>query len=166
MTLSLIYARSENYCIGKEGQIPWHLPDEFAHFKRTTRGRPIIMGRRTYEDHESALPDRLNIVVTSAPDYPVAASVLVVPSFEAALSLAKEHHEDVFVVGGAGLFALAFPLSDRVYETIVDTVVSDGDTFVPAFDFSGFRPTVLETHPSDARHPQSFTVTRYDRVPA
>ena len=62
--LSLIYARSENRCIGKDGRIPWRLPDEFKHFKTTTMGKPIIMGRKTYEDHDSALPGRLNIVVT------------------------------------------------------------------------------------------------------
>ncbi|NBC10803.1 MAG: hypothetical protein GVY24_03590, partial [Planctomycetes bacterium] len=85
MPLSLIYARSENHCIGKAGRIPWRLPDDFKHFKRTTMGKPIIMGRRTYEDHESALPGRLNVVITRQPDYRAAEGVVVVDSLDAAL---------------------------------------------------------------------------------
>jgi len=164
--LSLIYARSENYCIGKAGRIPWDLPDEFAHFKSTTLGNPIIMGRRTYEDHESALPDRLNIVVTRDPGYVAAAGVHVVASFERALALAEAASDDVFVVGGVSLFERAFPACNRVFETIVHTVIEGGDTFVPAFDFSGWKVTLVEEHAADARHAFGFSVFRRDRSQA
>ena len=89
MQLSHIYARSENRVIGRDGGIPWRLPDDFAHFKRTTMGRPIIMGRRTYEDHESALPGRLNIVVSRDADYKAADGVVLAPSLEDAIARAK-----------------------------------------------------------------------------
>jgi len=161
--LSLIYARSIDYCIGRAGQVPWHLPDEFAHFKRTTRHHVVIMGRRTYEDHNTLLPDRINIVVTTAPAYQAAPGVLLAHSFEAALELANSEPREVFVVGGAGLFERSFPLAGRVWETVVHTTVPDGDTFVPRFDFSGFRHAVLERHPIDARHRFSFEVSLYER---
>ena len=162
--LSLIYARSENYCIGKAGHIPWHLPDEFAHFKRTTLHGAVIMGRRTYEDHQTYLPDRMNIVVTTTPGYRVAEGVFTVDSLPAALALARQHCEEVFVVGGARPFAEAFPDAQRVYETVVHTHVEAGDAFVPAFDFSGWQCERLDQHPPDARHAFGFTIWRYQRI--
>ncbi|MEM9020520.1 MAG: dihydrofolate reductase [Planctomycetota bacterium] len=160
--LSLIYARSENHCIGKAGRIPWRLPDDFAHFKRTTMGRPIIMGRKTYEDHESALPGRLNLVVTRNPAYRPAQGVGVCGSLEDALTLARRESDEVFVIGGVRLFERAMPIADRVYETVVHTEV-DGDTFLPAFDFTGWESILLENHPADGRHAYAFTVWRHDR---
>jgi dihydrofolate reductase len=163
MTPSLIYARSLNRCIGKRGQIPWRLPDEFAHFKKTTLGKPIIMGRRTYEDHESALPGRLNIVVTSQPEYPVAEGVEVFRSLDAALERAGRESDEIFIVGGVSLFEAGFPSAKHVYETVVHTEVEGGDTFLPEFDFSDFERTQLFEHAADARHPFAFTAYRYDR---
>lgn len=163
MTLSLIYARSEDRCIGKAGRIPWRLPDEFAHFKRTTMGKPIVMGRRTYEDHESALPGRLNIVITRQAGYMPAAGVVVVGSLEEAIERGRRESDEVFVIGGAGLFARAFEDADRVYETVVHTTIPDGDTYLPAFDLTGWGRAVLETHAADDRHAFGYTVSRYDR---
>lgn len=167
--LSLIYARSENHCIGSAGRIPWRLPDEFAHFKRTTMGRPIIMGRKTYEDHDSALPGRLNIVVTSNKDIEVAEGVELAHSLDDAIARAqREHHDggEVFVIGGVGLFEQAFERAAQVYETVVHTTI-DGDTFLPAFDFTGWEAQTLHEHPVDDRHKYAWTATRYERdVPA
>jgi dihydrofolate reductase len=163
MTLSFIYARSENHCIGKGGKIPWRLPDEFAHFKRTTLGKPIIMGRRTYEDHQSALPGRLNLVVTRKADYSVAEGVKLTGSVEAALALAAVESDEAFIVGGVGLFVDNFSRVDRVYETIVHTHVDGGDTFVPDFDFGGFDTTELFHHEADRRHAFAFTAYLHAR---
>ncbi len=164
MTLSLIYARSENHCIGKAGRIPWHLPDDFKHFKQTTLGKPIIMGRRTYEDHDSALPGRLNIVITRQADYRVAEGVEVVSSLDAALQRAYQNSDEVFVIGGSHFFTQAFPQADRVYETIVHTTIGDGDTFLPDFDFTGWQQKKLLHHPADERHAFAFTVYLYARA--
>ncbi len=163
MPLALIYARSENRCIGRDGELPWRLPDEFKHFKRTTMGRPIIMGRRTYEDHNNLLPGRTNIVLTSRRDFEPAEGVLVRHSLDDVLCEFDDGAGELFVIGGAGLFAAAFPMAQRVYETVVHAEV-DGDTFLPDFDFSGWTHTVLEEHPADERHAHAFTVRRYDRV--
>lgn len=160
--LSLIYARSENRCIGKDGRIPWRLPDEFKHFKSTTMGKPIIMGRKTYEDHDSALPGRLNIVVTRNADYRPAEGVVVCGSLEDAIERGQAESEEVFVIGGVGLFEQALPLADRVYETVVHTSI-DGDTFLPDFDFTAWAQTALQHHGADDRHAYGFTVFRFDR---
>lgn len=162
MTLSLIYARSENRCIGADGGLPWRLPDEFKHFKQTTMGRPIIMGRRTYADHDNVLPGRANVVLTSRKDFNPKNGVELRHDLDAALREFGADGGEVFVIGGAGLFAEAFPRADRVYETVVHAEV-EGDTFLPEFDFAGWTSTKIETHPADDRHPFAFTITRYDR---
>ena len=161
MILSLIYARSENRCIGRGGDLPWRLPDDFKHFKRTTMGHPIVMGRRTFEDHNTALPGRTNIVLTSRPDF-APKDVIVRRSLDEALAPYRDTDEEVFIAGGADVYGQAFSLADRVYETIVHAHV-EGDTYLPAFDLAGWRRTLLEEHPADERHPHAFTILRWDR---
>ncbi|MEM7681550.1 MAG: dihydrofolate reductase [Planctomycetota bacterium] len=164
MLLSLIYARSRNRVIGADGGIPWRLPDDFAHFKRTTLGKPIVMGRKTYEDHNSALPGRLNLVVTRNIDYAVAKGVEVMPSLEAALARAAQDSDQAFVIGGVGLFEAALPKAQAVYETVVDADIA-GDAVLPQFDFTdGWTTRVLQEHRADERHAHAFTVYRHDRV--
>ena len=162
LRLAQIYARSENRVIGKAGRIPWRLPDDFAHFKRTTMGCPIIMGRKTYEDHESALPGRLNLVVTTNRDYQAAQGIEVVTSLEAALARASEDSDRAFIIGGVGLFEQTFDQVQTVYETVVHTEI-DGDAVLPAFDFTGWQCDVIEEHPADDRHKFAFTLKRWDR---
>jgi len=162
LRLAHIYARSENRVIGRDGRIPWRLPDDFAHFKRTTMGRPIIMGRKTYEDHESALPGRLNLVVTSNAGYEAAEGVVVAASLDEAIGRAARQSDLAFIIGGVGLFEQTFERVQTVYETIVHTEI-DGDAVLPAFDFNGWRCDVLEEHPADDRHRYAFTIKRWDR---
>ncbi|MEM6553105.1 MAG: dihydrofolate reductase [Planctomycetota bacterium] len=163
MKLSMIYARSENYCIGKAGGIPWRLPGDFQHFKRTTMGHTLIMGRATYEEINAALPGRLNIVLTSQRDYTAADGVVVLPNMEAALERAAHHSDAAFIAGGARLYREMFDRVEKVYETVVHTEV-DGDTFVPLFDFSGWEHQLLIKHPSDERHAYAWTAQRWDRA--
>ncbi len=168
MTLALIYARSENHCIGADGGLPWRLPDEFRHFKRTTMGCPILMGRRTYEDHDNVLPGRTNVVLSRRDDFAAKPGVIVRRDLETALTEFAPGGENnpqdtVFVIGGAGLFRQAFPRADRVYETVVHGHF-DGDTFLEPFDFTGWTATVLEEHPPDEKHTHAYTATRYDRA--
>lgn len=162
MRLALIYARSENRCIGADGRLPWHLPDEFAHFKRTTMGRPIIMGRKTYEDHQSALPGRTNIVISRQPDYRPGPGIVLTHSLEQALEPYRQEPGEVFVIGGAGLLEQAFPGADRVYETVVHANIP-GDTFLAPLDLSNWTERILAHHPPDDRHPYAFTVYQYER---
>lgn len=161
--ISLIYARSLNHCIGNKGAIPWHLPDEFAHFKNTTLGKPVIMGRKSYEDHKSLLPGRLNIVISRQQDYRAVEGVEVVQSLTQAISLASGHSEEIFIIGGVAMFIAAFPNATVVHETIVQTEIA-GDTFLPEFDFGDWITELLQEHPADSRHAYPFKVYRHSRV--
>ncbi|MGJ8686596.1 MAG: dihydrofolate reductase, partial [Spongiibacteraceae bacterium] len=156
MSLSLIYARSENHCIGSNGAIPWRLPEDFAHFKRTTMGKPILMGRKTYEDHQSALPGRLNIVISRQPDYQPVAGVVRCADLDSAKALAYQDSEDIFVIGGVSFFVETLASADYVYETVVHANI-DGDAFLPAFDFSNWKTELLQEHPADERHAHAFS---------
>lgn len=162
MKLAQIYARSENRVIGDAGRIPWRLPDDFKHFKQTTMGWPIIMGRKTYEDHESALPGRRNLVITSNTDYRAAEGIEVVHALDEALSLAGQTHDLAFIIGGVKLFEQTFDRVQTVYETVVHATIP-GQAVLPAFDFSGWTEEVLQEHPADERHAYAFTVKRWDR---
>lgn len=131
MQLSIIAAMSENYVIGKENQLPWHLPADLKHFKNITWGKPILMGRKTYESIGKPLPGRRNIIITRNPEFQ-AEGCEITHSLEQALSLVKDSAE-VMVIGGAQLFAQALPQASRMYLTIIHHYF-DGDCFFPHWD--------------------------------
>ncbi|MGB5326161.1 MAG: dihydrofolate reductase [Pseudomonadales bacterium] len=165
-TLSMIYARSRNNCIGKRGRIPWQLPADFAHFKQTTMGKPIIMGRKTYEDHESALPGRLNIVITGQRDYSAAPGIVLAHSLDEALEVGWQDNPSLFVIGGVQFFVAALPRANAVYETVVDLEIdidAERDAMLPAFDFSDWHSEIIHEHPRDERHAHAFKVYRHTR---
>ena len=135
-TLGIIAAVAENGVIGVDGDLPWRLPEDLKHFKRTTSGHPIIMGRKTYESIGRPLPRRHNIVLTRNPDYE-APGCTVVQSLEAALEVAWAEDDEVWVIGGAGLYAAALPRATRLELTEVHRSVP-GDTFFPEFDRTQF----------------------------
>lgn len=140
-TISLIAALDRQGGIGLDGKIPWHLPEDLARFKQITMGRPIIMGRKTYESIGRPLPGRRNIVITSQRDYE-APGCDIVHSLDQALRLAGEG--EVFVIGGATLYQEALPRAHRLYLTHVDGTFS-ADTFFPEFDAGEW--SVCEHHP-------------------
>jgi dihydrofolate reductase len=158
--LSLCAAVAENGVIGRKGGLPWSLPDEMAHFVRTTRGKPVIMGRRTFESFDKALRQRLNVVLSRDSSY-VAPNATVVPDLAAAIVLVGDVPEAV-VIGGAQIYAQALPHAGRMYLTTVHGR-PEGDTFFPAFDASQWQRTVLQEHPADARHEFAFTICQLDR---
>ena len=163
--VALIWAMSENRVIGREGGLPWRLPDEMAHFRRTTMGHPVIMGRRTWSGR--ALPGRTNIIVSRRGVAGVAEGVHVVGSLAEALALGTRQASadgvaEVMVTGGAELYALALPLADRLYMTVVHAQV-EGDVVFPAFDADDFVEVRREAHAADARHAHAFTVHVLDR---
>jgi dihydrofolate reductase len=162
LPLSLIYARSDNYCIGCDGALPWELPDEFEHFTATTMGAAVIMGRKTYEDHCCELPGRLNVVITRKKDFPLAPNVARANSLQDAIGLAERKHHKSFVIGGAKLLREALPLADTVYESVIHAEIL-GDTYVDAFDFRNWSTELIEKHPADNRHLSAFSVFRHRR---
>ena len=120
MPIHLIYARSEDFCIGRGGGLPWRLPDDFRHFKQTTLGHPVLMGRATYADHESVLPDRTNVVLSRDPGFRGVDGIVVRHDLDAAMDEFCADGQLAFVIGGAGVFSAAFPRADEVIETVVD----------------------------------------------
>lgn len=129
--LSLIAAIADSGIIGRNNDLPWRLPADLAHFKQVTLDKPIIMGRRTWESLPGLLPRRQHLVLSRDPDYRAEGCVLV-PSLEAAIAAAGMA-EEVFVVGGASLYAEAIPRADRLYLTLVHAKV-EGDTSFPDWD--------------------------------
>lgn len=161
--VSVIAAMAENRVIGRDGGLPWQLPDEMREFKRKTVDHTVIMGRRTYQELGRPLANRRNVVVSRNPDYQPA-GVTVVPNLEEALALGATERE-VFVIGGAEVYRQALPIADRLHLTTVHAEVA-GDTFFPAFE-AGVGGWVLETeesHPADERHAFAFTTRTYRRV--
>ena len=163
MSLSLIYARSLNGCIGNAGRVPWHLPDDFSHFQRTTMGSPIIMGRKTYEDHDGLLPGRLNIVVSRQADYQPADGIVLCDSLEAAIDRVLKDANSIFIIGGVDLLVAGFDQASTVYETVVDVEIN-GDTLLPLFDFSGWHTSLLMEHAPDELHAFGFSVFKHERI--
>lgn len=146
--------------IGKDGTLPWRLPDDMKRVRALTVGKPLIMGRRTYDSIGRPLPDRTNIVMTRDPSFH-AEGVQVARSKAEALALAADASE-VIVFGGAEIFRMFLPDVDRIYLTRVDATV-EGDTF---FDMGTdeWRVVEQERHEADARHAHAFDLLTLDRV--
>jgi dihydrofolate reductase len=160
MRRSLVVAMSRNRVIGRGNKLPWHLPDDLASFKRVTMGRPVIMGRRTYESIGKPLPGRLNIVVSGRENFN-APGCTVVRSMDEAYRAAGEA-EEVSIIGGGAIYEAALPAVDTIYLTEVDADV-EGDAFFPAIDPTQWKETELERHPADARHAYPFRIVKLER---
>ena len=143
----LVAAVADNGVIGVDGGLPWHLPADFAHFKRTTLGHVVVMGRKTFESMGRPLPRRTNVVVTRQPDWSAEGAV-VVGSFEAALEEAERHEGDVMVIGGGEIYAQALPVADEQILTEVH-LSPDGDARYPAFDRLRWREVRRERQEHD-----------------
>ncbi len=159
--ISLIVARARNGVIGFQGKMPWHLPEDLAHFKRTTLGKPIVMGRKTWESIGRPLPGRRNLVITRNPGY-VAPGAEIAPGLEAALALVA-HEAEAFVIGGGELYAQAMPLAQRLYLTEIDADF-EGDAFFPTPAPAQWREIEREHHAATATRPWSFDFVTYERA--
>ncbi|MDB5777336.1 MAG: diacylglycerol kinase [Herbaspirillum sp.] len=144
--LSIIVATDANHGIGINNSLPWHLPEDLAHFKRTTTGHPIIMGRKTFDSIGRPLPNRRNIVVTRNPRW-THAGVESAASLTAAAALAGD--AEAFIIGGAQIYAEALPLADRLIVTEIAGNF-DCDAFFPALDLQCWRQVAREPHRSAA----------------
>ena len=163
MTITCIAAMGENRVIGRDGGLPWHLPADLKRFQRATRGHTIIMGRRTWESLGKPLADRRHIVVSRRRDLPVPDGVELVGSFDEALEVAaRTGPAEVFVVGGASIYAEAIPRADRLVLTLVHAS-PPGDVFFPEFDESAWVRVEDERRPADARNPHDVTFRTYER---
>ncbi len=158
--ISLIAAMAKNRVIGKDNAMPWHLPADLAHFKRVTMGKPVIMGRRTYESIGRPLPGRKNIVISRRSDYSPDGCVIV-NSVEAAI--AEANHEEVMVIGGGQLYAEILPHADRLYLTLIDAEL-EGDTRFPDYTIYDWKEIDRERHEPDEKNNYAYEFVTLERV--
>lgn len=159
--VSIIVAMAKNRVIGANGAIPWHLPAELQRFKQLTMGHHVIMGRKTWDSIARLLPGRTTVIVTRQPGFKVPGAA-VAHSLDEAIAACGEDGE-IFVIGGAELYAQALPLAGRLYLTTVDAEIA-GDTVMPAFDAAAWREVASASFPADARNPHPYRCQTYERV--
>ncbi|MBS0218490.1 MAG: dihydrofolate reductase [Proteobacteria bacterium] len=162
MIVSLVVALDRNHAIGKDNALPWRLSDDLRRFKALTLGKPVLMGRKTAESLGRALPGRRNLVLTRSGAVPFA-GMEAFATLEAALESAKGV-EEVCVIGGGEIFAMALPIATRMHLTWVDAAIAGADAFFPHFDPAQWRETSREAHSADARNQYPFEFVDYVRV--
>ncbi|WP_421192378.1 type 3 dihydrofolate reductase [Aeromonas jandaei] len=155
MKISMIAAMAHDRVIGKDNQMPWHMPADLAHFKRVTLGKPVLMGRKTFESIGRPLPGRRNLVISRNPGYQ-ADGIEVVGSVEAALALLVDNEvAEVMVIGGGHLYAELLPKADCLYLTRIELEV-EGDTRFPAFADEQWQCVEREVHQADEKNPHPY----------
>jgi dihydrofolate reductase len=159
--ISLITAVSANGVIGRGGELPWHLSDDLKRFKQLTMGKPIVMGRKTFDSIGRALPGRQNIVLTKQSEF-IADGCDVVSSVDAAVTTAGGAGE-IMVIGGSEIYALFLPLANRIYMTRVQVDV-DGDTRFPELDDEQWQETGHEKHGAGESNDYEFTTSVLQRI--
>ena len=158
--ISIIVAMSENRVIGRDGDLPWRLPEDLRRFKTLTTDHTLIMGRKTWETlPPGGLSNRRCIVLTRDPEF-AAEGAEIARSLEGAIDLADDDDE-IFIAGGAAVYEAALPRADRVYLTIAHAEI-EGDTFFPEFDTSGWTLIEEDHRESDERHAYAMTFLTYD----
>ena len=161
MRIALIAALDRNGLIGRDNALPWQLPADLQHFKTLTLGKPILMGRLTWESLGRPLPGRHNIVLTRDPDYR-AEGATVVDSIEAALAAAGEA-EEVMVIGGGAFYRAMLPRAARLYLTRIDAEF-EGDAWFPEIDLDEWHETAREAHAPDERNPHPYAFVTLERT--
>ena len=160
--LSIIAALSRNRVIGKDNQLPWRLPADLKHFKAVTLGKPVIMGRKTFESIGKPLPGRDNIVVSRDPQYQADGGIVVAHSLDEALAHTHAAAE-VMLIGGAQLYAQALPRAQRLYLTLIHADI-DGDAHFPDYDPAAWRETAREDHAPDENNPYPYSFVILERA--
>jgi dihydrofolate reductase len=165
MILSLIVAADEHNAIGINNTLPWHLPDDLKFFKRNTLGKPIIMGRKTYESLGKPLPGRLNVVLSRDANLRLPEGVLLFADLKSAVAhVTAAGVEEAMILGGGEIFRQAMPTADRLWLTRVHTTVPGTDTFFPSIDHTHWKLTWHEQHEADEKHKYAFTFECYERI--
>ncbi|MEY4931318.1 MAG: hypothetical protein RI909_2042 [Bacteroidota bacterium] len=165
MMISLIAALTKNRVIGKNNDLPWHLPDDMKYFMQTTKAHHVIMGRKNYEsipEKFRPLPNRTNIVVTRQKDF-VAPGCILVNSISDGIAMARAAGEtELFIIGGSEIYALGMPHADLLYLTEINTTL-EGDTYFPEFDKEEWQEQSRTHHEADVRHAFAFDFVVYKK---
>lgn len=167
--IAVIVAVAENGVIGRDNTLPWRIPEDLRYFKQVTLGKPVVMGRRTFESIGRALPGRTNIVISRNSRF-AARGVATVPSLEAALALADDSaggapDGEIMIMGGAEIYRLALPLADRLYVTEVHARIP-GDAWLPAIQWEAWRELRRERHAAQGDNPYDYSFVVYERQAA
>ncbi len=162
--ITLVVAADSKNGIGKNNEMPWHMPADLRHFRRVTTGHPIVMGSKTYKAIGKALPGRTNIVVTRNSNW-FEEGILIVNSLKEALKHAKKIDENVMVIGGGEIFKQTLPLADAVEFTRIEADVQ-ADTFFPELPEGEWEMVSEECHDADDKNPYRYCFQRYERTAA
>ena len=158
--ITFVVAMSENRVIGVDNGLPWRLPADLRHFKTITMGKPVLMGRRTFDSIGRALPGRRNMVVSRTPGFKAPGCEVVGSIDEALASVAQE--PEVMVIGGASFYEQLLPRADRIHLTRVHTTL-EGDAFFPSVNLEQWREVSREEHGADDRNQFSYSFLTYER---
>lgn len=158
--LTFVVAMAENRVIGKDGDLPWRLPADLAHFKRLTVGKPVVMGRKVYDSIGRPLPDRQNIVLTRNPDFQAPGCIVVHSSGEALEAAAGP---DIMIIGGEEIYRLYLPQVGRVELTLIHAEIG-GDTFFPELP-GQWMETARRERAADERNPYDLSFLTLERTP-
>lgn len=166
MKVALIWAMDNTGCIGNKNGLPWHLPEDLRYFKRVTMGKPIIMGRKTWDSIGRPLPGRSNIIISRDPAFHVAGA-RVVHSLEEAFNVAaplctQENCAEAIVMGGAEIYRLALPYAEKLYLTRVHATV-EGDAFFPELDLSTWQEVRREDHKASMQNPYDYSFSVFEK---
>jgi dihydrofolate reductase len=160
--LTLVVAVADNGVIGARGGMPWHLPADLQHFKRLTYGKPVLMGRLTWDSIGKPLPGRRNLVLTTDPEWRAEGAERVA-SLDQALALAEgDGAGELMVIGGAAVYRLALPAARRIYLTRIHATPA-GDTFFPAIEAGDWEEVACRERPADERNPFDLTFLTLER---
>lgn len=167
MHIALVWAMARNGVIGRDNKLPWYLPGDLKYFKRVTTGKPVIMGRKTYDSIGRPLPNRTNIVVTRSSGFS-AEGVRVAGSLDEAFDIAGADAEingvdEIIVMGGAEIYRQALPHADRLYVTQVHADV-EGDAYFPEVDWSQYREVGREDYQAEGPNPYDYSFLVYEKV--
>jgi dihydrofolate reductase len=161
--ISLIVAMDEHRGIGKDDRLPWHLSADLRRFKAITLGHHLIMGRKTYESIGRPLPGRTSIVITRNPNF-LAEGCIKAHSFQEAVRIAQDHGEtEVFIIGGGQIFAQALPFAQRIYLTLVHTLV-EANVFFPEFDQTAWKLSESAVIPADQNNDYPSTYMKLEKI--
>lgn len=165
MQVAMIAAVGDNFEIGLDNQLLWRMPADMRHFKETTMGNPIIVGRKTYESFGAKpLPGRLNIVISRNIEYPGNGAV-VVTNIDDAIEVAKSsstEEKEIMIIGGASFYEQCLPLAQRLYLTFVHSAF-EADAYFPAVDFSQWDEISREDYPADDKNPYPYSFVTFQR---
>ena len=164
MTISAIVAQARGRAIGRDNQIPWHLPADLAWFKKCTLGHHIVMGRKCFESIGRPLPRRTNVVITRDPGFD-APGTIVVRSVEEAIETCRAGGEnEAFIIGGGQIYLQTMRFWDKIYLTDVELEVPDADVFFPKTDPADWRQVFFEKHAADEKNPAPFTFRILEKI--